>query len=105
MEGFTEDSNSFDNNVPNSYRLLTGDANFIRNAGFSLSFLITFLFVYFVVVVIILIVKKYSRFYQIWYRRIAITVLIAAVEFVSMNIFYWAVAHLLYNSGKLFSGY
>lgn len=51
----------------------------------------------------IFILKKCCGKYELWYRRIAKNALIAAWEFVSMNIFYWAVAHLLYNRDRLFS--
>jgi hypothetical protein len=79
MEGFTDDLNPYGSNVPNSYRLLTGDANFIRNAGFSLSLLITFLLVYFLVIGVILFLKKYYGFYEIWYKRIAFSAFIGGI--------------------------
>jgi hypothetical protein len=34
-----------------------------------------------------------------WHPKIALNSLIAFIEFLSMNIFYWAVAHLLYREG------
>lgn len=104
MEGYfkTQDPNL--NYLPNSYRLLTGDANFIRNAGFSFSLLLTFVFAFLVIVGIILLLKKICGKYELWHKRIAKQALIAAFEFVSMNIFYWAVAHLLCNRNMLFSG-
>ena len=44
--------------IPNSYRLLTGDANFIRNAGFSFSVLVTFIAAFILIVLIIILIKK-----------------------------------------------
>jgi hypothetical protein len=75
MEGYYDISHS---NVPNSFKLLTGDANFIRNAGFSFSLLATFIVAYIVVICVIWILKKCCGFYEIWYKRIAWTAIIGA---------------------------
>lgn len=104
MEGFSQGKDQNGNYLPNSYRLLTGDANFIRNAGFSFSLLCTFVAAYLVIVLVVLIMRRCCGKYEVWYRRIAKQALIAAFEFVAMNIFYWAVAHLLCNRNTLFSG-
>jgi hypothetical protein len=64
--------------LPNSYRLLTGDANFIRNAGFSFSLIITFLAAFLVVCVAIFLMKKICGKYEIWYKRIAKQALLGA---------------------------
>lgn len=89
--------------VPNSYRLQTGDANFIRNAGYAFSLLATFLVALLVVVVMIQILRKVCGKFEIWYHRIARQAFFAGIEFVCMAIVYWAVAHLLYNQGRAFT--
>jgi hypothetical protein len=99
MEGFSPESTT----LPNSYRLLTADANFIRNAGFMLSLLATFFVIFAVVIALILALKNYGRKYEIWYPRIAVCVAIGAVEFGTMSLFYWSLAHLMSNRGHLFS--
>lgn len=58
MEGFIKNKNSNNYDLPNSYRLLTGDANFIRNAGFSFSLLATFIAAFIVICLVILLIKK-----------------------------------------------
>lgn len=58
MEGFIRNTNSGNYDLPNSYRLLTGDANFIRNAGFSFSLLATFIAAFIVICLVILLIKK-----------------------------------------------
>ena len=86
--------------MPNSYRLLTGDANFIRNAGFAFSLLATFLAAFLVVILMIHILRKFCGKYELWYKKVAKQALLAAIEFVCMAIVYWAVAHLLYNQNR-----
>lgn len=54
-------------------------------------------------VFLIWVLKRFCGKYELWYKRIARQALIAAFEFVSMNIFYWAVSHLLNNQDNLFS--
>ena len=104
MEGYFNYGRNNNDFVPNAYRLLTGDANFIRNAGFSFSVLATFIAAFLVVVLVIFLMKKICGKYELWYKRIAKQALIGAWEFVAMNIFYWAIAHLLTNRNRLFSG-
>ena len=104
MEGNLKNQLLTLNFLPNSYRLLTGDANFIRNAGFSFSLLATFVCAFVVIVVLIWVLNKICRKNELWYGRVAKQALIAGFEFASMNIFYWAVAHLLCNRNTLFSG-
>lgn len=76
MEGYRSFANS---NLPNSYRLLTGDANFIRNAGFSFSLLATFLAAFLIVCAVIFLLKKICGKYEIWYKRIALCALFAGI--------------------------
>jgi hypothetical protein len=65
-------------NFPNSFRLLTGDANFIRNAGFSFSLLATFIVAFVLVICGIFVCNCCCGFYEIWYKRIAVKTIIAA---------------------------
>ena len=58
---------------------MTGDANFIRNAGFSFSLLLTFLFVYLIIIGILLLLKYVCGKYDIWYKRIAKQTLFAGI--------------------------
>ena len=89
--------------VPNSYRLLTADANYIRNAGYAFSLLLTFLAAFFIVILFIKILKKFCGKYELWYKKVARQAFYAGIEFVCMAIVYWGVAHLLYNKGRVFS--
>ena len=89
--------------VPNSYRLLTADANYIRNVGYAFSLLLTFLVAFFIVLILIWILKKFCGKYELWYQKVARQALFAAIEFVCMAIVYWGVAHLLYNKGRVFT--
>jgi hypothetical protein len=52
----------------------------------------------------IMLLKLCCGFVELWFKRIAKMTLFAGFEFVAMNIFYWSVAHLLYNHANLFSG-
>jgi hypothetical protein len=76
MEGNFRTSKDF---LPNSYRLLTGDANFIRNAGFSLSLLLTFICTFAVIVLVIFMVKKVCGKYELWFSRVAKQALLAGI--------------------------
>jgi len=62
-----------------SYKLATLDANFIRNAGFSISIFITFLAAWFIVCLIAFLLNKFLSKTELWYPRIAKNSLIAAV--------------------------
>lgn len=62
-EGFNPESEYNDKYIPNSYRLGSGDVNFIRNAGFSFSLLITFIIAFFLVLLFIFLLKKICRKY------------------------------------------
>lgn len=56
-EGFDSQNNG-EEYLSNSYRLATGDANFIRNAGFSFSLLIVFILGFIAVLLLIWCLKK-----------------------------------------------
>lgn len=95
-EGY-DSVNNGEEYLSNSYRLATGDANFIRNAGFSFSLLITFILGFIAVLILIWLLKKCCKKSELWYYKIAKQAMFAAVEFVSFNVMYWAIAHLRYN--------
>lgn len=84
---------------PNSFKLATNDANIIRNAGFSLSLLLIFIACYAVVTILVWIIHKCCNKPEMWHPKIAVNSFIAGIEFLSMNIMYWAIAHLLYREG------
>jgi hypothetical protein len=82
--------------APNSYKLNNGDANVIRNAGWAFSLLLVFLAAYAVITVVCWLISTILRKPDVWHPRIAVNSLIGFIEFLSMNIFYWCVANLLY---------
>jgi hypothetical protein len=84
-------------NAPESYKLTTLDANFIRNAGYSLSMLAVFLVAWAIISLIVIIVRKCCHRRDILYPKIIKDSLVSGIEFFAMNIFYWSVAHLLYS--------
>lgn len=69
----------FEKDAPNSFKLATMDANIIRNAGFSFSFLLVYIACYFVATSFVWIVSKCCRKPDMWYPRIAVNALIAGV--------------------------
>ena len=106
-EGFSSSAASgpYDDSwyVPNTYRLLTGDSNFIRNAGYAFSVLATFIVAFLVVAAVVYLLKKVCGKSEVWYKKVAKQAFFAGIEFVCMAIVYWAVAHLLYNQNRAFS--
>ena len=82
--------------APNSYKLSTMDANFIRNAGWAISLFLVFLGAWGVITFICWLLKACCRKPDVWHPRIAVNSLIAAGEFLSFPVFYWAVANLMY---------
>ena len=79
------------------YVMFNLDANFIRNAGSSLSFLLTFFFLWLIIsITCYLLDSKFGR-HEIWFYSICRNSLCAGVELVSFNIFYWAVAYSFYD--------
>ncbi len=89
-------SNYMEVSAPNSYKLNSGDANIVRNAGWAFSLLLVFLAVYGVVTFLCWFIKSICHKPDVWHPRIAINSLIGFVEFISFTIFYWAIANLLY---------
>jgi hypothetical protein len=85
--------------APNAYKLATLDANVIRNGGFAFSLLLVFLWCFTIVTLGCWIIKVISGRSDVWYPSIAKNALLGGVEFISMAIFYWSVANLLYISG------
>jgi len=94
---FTTPSGYFDIDAPESYKLTTLDADFIRNAGFSLSILSVFLAAWAIISIIILIINKCCCRRDVIYPRIIKNSFFAGIEFFAMNIFYWSVANLMYS--------
>lgn len=90
--------------MPNPFRLLTIDANFIRNAGYTFSLLLTFLVIFGVIALVLWILRGAGK-YEVWYGKVAKDALIAGIEFISMAVMYWSVAHLLYNNDVFSSSY
>ena len=85
--------------APKSYKLATLDANIIRNAGFAFSLLLIFIAGFTVITLICWILCKLCRKEDAWHPVIAKNALIGGLEFISMSIFYWACANLLYIKG------
>ena len=79
------------------YALYNVDANFIRNAGGSISLLLTFAITWLIVSVVCYYVEVKLGKWQIWYVRICKNSLTGTVELLSFNIFYWAVAYFRYD--------
>jgi hypothetical protein len=73
VEGFAEP-----HEVPLPYRLLSVDANFIRNAGFAFSLLLTFIVAWLLIVLVVYVLKGTGRS-EVWYPKIAKDSLLAAV--------------------------
>jgi hypothetical protein len=86
-----------ENDAPISYKLATIDANFIRNAGFSFSLLLIYVGVFLVVGGLVYLLSRVFRKKEIWYKNVFRLAFFGGVEFFSMNIIYWAIAHLLYR--------
>lgn len=79
FEGFSKNATNNNQYLSNSFRLSSADANFIRNAGFSLSLLFTFIVAFLVVVLMIWLLKKVCKKSEVWYYKIARDALIAAI--------------------------
>ena len=75
VEGFAETNN----HIPNPYKLLTVDANFIRNGGFTFSLLLTFLGVFGIIALVLILLKEVGKKYEVWYGKIAKDALIAGI--------------------------
>lgn len=87
--------------APEPYKLISLDAVFIRNAGFSLSLFAVFLIAWAIICLIVLFLNKSCCRKEFLFPSIMKNSLIAGIEFFSMNIFYWSVAHLLYSDNAL----
>lgn len=85
--------------APNSYKLATLDANVIRNAGYAFSLLLVFVGVYALVTMVCWTIANLLRKPDVWHPKIAVSALVGGLEFISMSIFYWSVADVLYSSG------
>jgi hypothetical protein len=94
---YTVPSGYFDFDAPESYKLKTLDANFIRNAGFSLSLLALFLVALAIISLVILLFNKIFAKRDVIYPKIIKNALFAGIEFCAMNIFYWSIANLLHS--------
>jgi hypothetical protein len=80
-----------------SFKLSTLDGNFIRNAGFAVSLFLTFLAGWIIINLIVFLLHKLLKKNDIWYTRVAKNTLIAAVELLSMVIFFFSVTQLIYG--------
>lgn len=86
------------------YALYNLDANIVRNAGSTLSLLLTFALIWAVGSLgVYLLDTVYGR-KELWYWRISRNSIIGAVEFLSYNIFYWCVAFINYDMDYSNSG-
>jgi hypothetical protein len=85
--------------APNSYKLATLDANIVRNAGFAFSLLIVFVAAYAFVTIFCWVAAHLMQKPDVWHPKIAVNSLVGGLEFISMSIFYWSVANLLYIDG------
>jgi hypothetical protein len=87
----------FARGAPEPYKLISLDANFLRNAGFSFSLLLVFLVVWLVVSALVYLIFRVCKRRDVYYGRVMKNALIAGIEFFAMNIFYWAIAFLKYE--------
>lgn len=94
---YTVPSQYEEREAPLSFKLATLDGNFIRNAGFAVSLFLTFLVAWVVVCGFMYLVNKVLKKHDLWYSRIAKNSLIAAVELLSMVIFFFSVTQLIYG--------
>lgn len=85
--------------APNSYKLATLDANVVRNAGFAFSLLIVFIGAYALVTIFCWVVAHLLKKPDVWHPKIAVNSLVGGLEFISMSIFYWSAANLMYITG------
>ena len=96
-------SNYVELDAPSSYKLATLDANIVRNGGFAMSLLLVFLGAYALITLFCLLIHKCCEKPDVWHPKIAVNSLLAGLEFISMALFFWSVANLLYigNSDSL----
>lgn len=93
-------SSYFQPAAPNSFKLATLDTNIVRNAGYAFSLLIVFIGAYAFIAISCYIAKNLLQKPDMWHPRIATNSLIGGLQFLSMAIFYWSVANLLYLEGS-----
>ncbi len=86
--------------APASYKLSCIDANVIRNGGFAFSLLLTFIGAWLLLVVILLVMQKVLKKEEVFSKIRVGTFLLAGIEFLSMSLTFWSVAHLLYKGSS-----
>ncbi len=64
---------------PISYKLATLDANFVRNAGFSVSISLVYFAALALISSIVYLIYKYAQKGEVWYPKIAVSVMLAGV--------------------------
>lgn len=84
--------------APPSYKLVSMDGNYFRNAGFSLVWLLIFFAAFLICVFFVkVILHSLCRKIDIWYPETARQAGCAIFEFFSMNLFFFSVAQLRYS--------
>lgn len=86
------------------YALYNLDANIIRNAGSSLSVLVTFCVGWVVICGLVYVLDKYLGRKELWYYSIAKNSMLGMIELLSYNIFYWSIAFINYDVNYSQSG-
>jgi hypothetical protein len=71
----------------------------VRNAGYAFSLLIIFIASYAFIAIFCWIIANLLKKPDAWHPKIAVNSLIGGLEFLSMAVFYWSCANLMYAKG------
>lgn len=92
-----------ENNAPLSFKLVNVDANYFRNAGFSLVWMCVLVSFFAFLAFILWAVSNLAGKKEMWSRTIAVQTITALVEFFSYNLLFFSMTQLYYGADGYFS--